>query len=60
MRVASLWDETRAAGDDVVWLTHAGVIRAAMLLAQGVREVTRADQWPSQALAFGQATVLDL
>ena len=59
-RVASLWDESRTAGDDVVWLTHAGVIRAAMLLAQGVREVTRADQWPSQSIAFGQATLLDL
>ena len=60
MRVASLWDETRTAGDDAVWLTHAGVIRAALLLAQGVREVTRADQWPSQGIAFGQAKVLDL
>lgn len=57
-RVASLWDEAQSAGDDAVWVTHAGVIRAAMLLSQGVRDVTRADQWPSRAIVFGQATEL--
>jgi alpha-ribazole phosphatase len=59
-RVADLWDEARLAGDDAAWITHAGVIRAAILLSQGVREVTRADQWPSQDIAFGQVTVLCL
>ena len=59
-RVASLWDESRSAGNEAVWVTHAGVIRAAILLSQGMREVSRADQWPSQSIAFGQATVLDL
>ena len=59
-RVASLLSETRASGNDAVWVTHAGVIRAATLLAQGVREVARADQWPSSAIEFGQATVLNL
>jgi alpha-ribazole phosphatase len=59
-RVAGLWDEARSAGDDAVWITHAGVIRAAILLSQGVREVTRADQWPSRDIALGQATVLCL
>ena len=39
---------------DHVWITHAGVIRAAQLLAQGVRHVERADQWPVDAPAFGQ------
>ena len=59
-RVASVWDEARSVGDDAVWITHAGVTRAAMLLSQGVREVTRADQWPSTAITFGGVTVLDL
>jgi alpha-ribazole phosphatase len=59
-RVAGLWDEVRLAGNEAVWITHAGVIRAAMLLSQGVREVTRADQWPSTAITFGGVTVLDL
>ena len=57
-RVAGLWDEVRLAGDDAVWITHAGVIRAAILLSKGVREVTQADQWPSTDIAFGRATVL--
>lgn len=57
-RVASLWDDVRSAGDDAAWITHAGVIRAAMLLSQGVREVTRADQWPSAHIEFGCATAL--
>ena len=59
VRVATLWDEAHSAGDDAMWVTHAGVIRAAMLLSQGVREVTQADQWPLLDIAFGQATVLD-
>ncbi len=57
-RVGHLWDETCAAGEDAVWIAHAGVIRSAILLSQGVREVTRADQWPSRPIAFGQATAL--
>ncbi len=57
-RVADMLDEARFAGEDAVWITHAGVIRATMLLSRGVREVTRVDQWPSQSIAFGQATTL--
>ena len=52
-RVASVWDEATHLGCDAVWITHAGVIRAATLLAQGVREVHQATQWPSAAPAFG-------
>ncbi|MDO9198484.1 histidine phosphatase family protein [Rhodoferax sp.] len=52
-RVASAWDETRHVGLDAVWITHAGVIRAASLLAQGVCEVEQAAQWPREAPAFG-------
>lgn len=58
-RVASIFDELPTSGD-TLWITHAGVIRAAQLLAQGVREVTRADQWPVDAPAYGQWCKLSL
>ncbi len=52
-RVAGAWDQTQRDGLDAVWITHAGVIRAATLLAQGVRQVEQATQWPREAPAFG-------
>ena len=52
-RVAGVWDETRRTGVDGVWITHAGVIRAAALLAQGLRKIVQAGQWPHEAPAFG-------
>ena len=52
-RVANAWDEMQAHGSDAVWITHAGVIRAANLLALGVRQVSQAAQWPREAPAFG-------
>lgn len=52
-RVALAWDAACASGSQV-WLTHAGVARAATLLSQGVRSVQRADQWPQAAPAYGQ------
>ena len=58
-RVASVWDETHRAGTDALWITHAGVIRAATLIAQGVRELEHAAQWPREAPAFGCWCVLD-
>ena len=48
-RVAAAFDETCAAlapGRDTVWITHAGVIRATILIASGVRCVASAAQWP--------------
>ncbi|MDP3323659.1 alpha-ribazole phosphatase family protein [Hydrogenophaga sp.] len=58
-RVAAVWDETLREGVDTVWITHAGVIRAATLIAQGVRDVTQAAQWPQDAPAFGCWCVLE-
>ena len=40
--------------DDILWITHAGVIRAATLLAQGVSLVHTAAQWPREVPAFGE------
>ena len=58
-RVAQAFDELPA-GPDTVWITHAGIIRAAQLLAGGIREVTRADQWPPEGVACGQWRTLEL
>jgi alpha-ribazole phosphatase len=57
-RVATVWDElgdeAQAQKQDVVWITHAGVIRACSLLAQGVRSVVQSSDWPQAAPAYGQ------
>jgi alpha-ribazole phosphatase len=59
-RVALAWDATQQAGQDAAWITHAGVIRAASLLHQGVRQVQQADQWPKAAPGFGAWLTLAL
>lgn len=51
---------TMAQESSVLWITHAGVIRAVELLAQGVRHITRADQWPVEAPKYGQWRTLAL
>ena len=56
-RVGSAFD---ALAPDTLWITHAGVIRAAGLLAQGMRHIKRADQWPLHAPNYGQWQTLDL
>ena len=48
------------AASDVVWITHAGVIRAARLLLQGVPSPLRAEDWPVQAPLPGQWEVVDI
>jgi alpha-ribazole phosphatase len=56
-RVAAAWHATYASvtpAQDAVWITHAGVIRAAQLIAQGIRQVHNADQWPREAPGYGQ------
>ena len=52
-RVAAAIDELDAA-KDTHWVTHAGVIRAATLIAQGLRHIDRADQWPVEVPSYGQ------
>ncbi|MDP2366768.1 histidine phosphatase family protein [Rhodoferax sp.] len=59
-RVASVWDESLQSPNEQVWITHAGVIRAATLIAQGVRQVTCGKQWPRDVLAFGECRALAL
>ena len=57
-RVAAALDETRREGRDALWITHAGVMRAVRLLAVEGRGPARADQWPSDAVAYGAAVCL--
>ncbi len=57
-RVASAWDELPTG--PTAWITHAGVIRVATLLAVGVRQIGDAARWPKEPIAYGSATVLKL
>lgn len=59
-RVGEAFDEWRDSGRDSVWVTHAGVIRAAWLLREGVRCVENADQWPARPIAFGEWVTIEL
>lgn len=42
------------AAREAVWISHAGVIRAAAAWAAGTRRVACAGDWPAQAPAFGR------
>ncbi len=59
-RVSLAWRELPQWPGPVLWVTHAGVIRAATLLSQGVHSVTQASQWPTEAPAFGDWCTLTL
>ena len=59
IRIAAAWDELPPV-ENVLWITHAGVVRAAGLVAQGTRQITRASQWPADAPAYGQWCTLDV
>ena len=61
-RVASAFDALQGHQDpsDTLWITHAGVMRAVHLLAQGLRQIERADQWPLNAPKYGQWLTLNL
>jgi alpha-ribazole phosphatase len=59
-RVAAALDESRRALHEEAWITHAGVVRAARLLAAGIREVRSASNWPDAPVPFGGAECLEL
>jgi alpha-ribazole phosphatase len=58
-RVAAAFDQLDPA-TDTLWVTHAGVIRAATLIAGGIRHISQADQWPIDAPSYGQWCKLDI
>jgi alpha-ribazole phosphatase len=49
----ALEDHAELSGSNLLWITHAGVIRAASLLKQGIYRVSRTDQWPQAVVEFG-------
>ncbi len=54
LRVKAALDEHAALGaDNVLWITHAGVIRACSLLKQGIHRVSTPKQWPQAVVEFG-------
>jgi alpha-ribazole phosphatase len=53
-RVARAHLDTAQQAQDALWITHAGVIRALALLAQGVEQIEHAEQWPKHTLGFGE------
>lgn len=53
-------DDASAPPRATLWITHAGVIRAAELLAQGIRHIAHARQWPLSAPNYGQWRTLTL
>jgi alpha-ribazole phosphatase len=53
-RVAAARADAQAAGQDAVWVTHAGVLRAMSLLNQGQKRIERAELWPRSVLAWGE------
>jgi alpha-ribazole phosphatase len=58
-RVAAAQVEAVQGGGDVAWITHAGVMRAMRLLAQGIARIEHAAQWPQEAPAWGQWQLLE-
>jgi alpha-ribazole phosphatase len=62
-RVAGAWEAwvasaqqaaVNVAAPHTLWITHAGVMRAAQLLASGQSTLQNAGQWPREAIGFGQ------
>ena len=51
---------SRLQGDDAVWITHAGVIRAATFIAGGLRILASADQWPVNGPGYGETVLLEM
>jgi alpha-ribazole phosphatase len=61
-RVAQALDEARASGAaELVWVTHGGVIRAALFLAGGGRRpIHVASEWPAVDVPMGTWVCLDV
>ncbi len=57
-RVGVVWDGYRQAPTTQVWITHAGVMSAAGLLARGIRVIDNAEAWPRHSPPYGARVVL--
>lgn len=59
-RVAAARAEALALGQDAVWVTHAGVLRAMALLDQGHTTLSQAPQWPQEVAGWGEWRQLEI
>jgi alpha-ribazole phosphatase len=60
LRVKSAFDDMRAlSNSNVLWITHAGVIRATSLVMQGIHQVSSTQQWPQAVVEFGSCVTID-
>ncbi|MEK9953645.1 MAG: histidine phosphatase family protein [Curvibacter sp.] len=57
-RVATARAEARAGGRELLWVTHAGVLRAMALLDQGRLTLEAAPQWPQAVAGWGEWQLL--
>ena len=57
-RVGAAWFEARHSAVPSAWLSHAGVARAAQLIARGQLVVHSGADWPQHGLAFGEFVCL--
>jgi alpha-ribazole phosphatase len=53
-RVEAAWNDWQASACDTLWVTHSGVMRAVLLLRDGVDCPVIAAEWPRRAIAFGE------
>lgn len=58
-RVAAARADAQALGQDAVWVTHAGVLRAMALLEQGHTTLNMAPQWPREVAGWGEWQVFE-
>lgn len=59
-RVKSALDDYIESGGPEVWITHNGVLRSLLCIQEGRIELTKATDWPTTHLPFGQSYLLDL
>ncbi len=59
-RVGAAWRQSCARPGPSVWITHAGVARAALLCSKGMQAITRSEDWPLSGPAFGACWRLPL
>ena len=50
---AALDDSVALSSNNVLWITHAGVIRALDLCHQGIYQLTLSSEWPREVFEFG-------
>jgi alpha-ribazole phosphatase len=59
-RIKAALDDCAAANTrNVLWITHAGVIRSVNLLKQGIHRLDSPEQWPRKVVEFGAYMTVD-